>query len=62
MGKCKLQYRCGHTATVWVFGKEEVRESYLEWTRRNESCPACRREALALGRPEPFKTAAAVAK
>lgn len=46
MGKCKLEYQCGHTATVWLFGKTEIRQSYLEWTRKNEECPSCRREAL----------------
>ena len=57
MGKCKLEYQCGHAATVWLFGKAEICQSYLDWTRKNEECPTCRREALAGTSDEPLKVA-----
>lgn len=62
MGKCTLQYQCGHSATVWIFGKAEVRKSYLEWTCQNEACPACRREAIAAAPRESLTAAVATAK
>ena len=57
MGKCKLEYNCGHIATVWLFGKAEIRQSYQEWTKKNEECPTCRREALAGTKDEPLPVA-----
>lgn len=43
MAKYEINYTCGHTSTVQLFGKCSERERKIEWMERQE-CPECRRK------------------
>jgi hypothetical protein len=41
MAKYTIEYSCGHTDVIQLYGKTSERESYLEWARENKLCPDC---------------------
>lgn len=50
MAKYHIEYCCGHTATVQLYGKIKERESYIEWARDNKLCPECYEKERAAAR------------
>jgi len=41
MAKYDVTYKCGHTGTVELFGKQTDRDSKLEWYKNTAVCPDC---------------------
>lgn len=42
MAKYNIAYSCGHTEEKQLYGKESVRQSYIDWAGRAGVCAACR--------------------
>jgi len=40
MGKYKIEYQCGHSATVQLFGPQKERDRKIDWMQQGD-CPAC---------------------
>lgn len=41
MAKYEVTYKCGHTGTVVLFGKESERKRKIAWYEENCICPEC---------------------
>lgn len=41
MAKYQIEYCCGHTDTIQLYGKTSERENYLEWAKDTKLCPEC---------------------
>lgn len=61
MAKYQVNFTCGHTETVQLFGKHTERERWIEWAERNKVCPECYEKQKEETRQEATKQAAAEA-
>lgn len=52
MAKYEIEYSCGHTDTIQLYGKTSERENYLEWAKDNKLCPECWEAARLKAREE----------
>lgn len=44
MAKYQINYKCGHSGEVQLFGKHEDRYRKIEWLEANCNCPDCERK------------------
>ncbi len=58
MAKYEIEFSCGHTDTIQLYGKTSERESYLEWAKDNKLCPECWAAAKQKAREEASEQAA----
>ena len=58
MAKYTVNYNCGHTGTVELFGKTKIRYEKIEWMERNQICPDCYQAAKDAERAAQNKIAA----
>ena len=56
MAKYEVNYICGHTGVVELFGKEKDRQSKIAWMEKTLSCPDCRKAEAKDEKEELLKT------
>lgn len=62
MAKYEVNFICGHTATVQLFGKEIDRQKRIRWMEEHSICPSCYKKQLEDDRTKAAEKAAAFAK
>lgn len=62
MAKYDINFACGHTAVIHLYGKESYRQERIKWMEEHSICPDCYKKQLAEDRAKAAEEAAAIAK
>jgi len=62
MAKYTINYKCGHTAEIQLFGNRDERDRKIAWLEANAVCPECHRARMEQERAEATAKAAADAE